>query len=151
MPTITELLRPAEYACGYIGKWHLGNETRRQRGFDHWVNTEDSYVRNHELEGYSSNYHFLVSQGYTPLDLHANSTIFDRHTAVRTIRGGQWKLNVSSSGEHELYDVKSDVGELHDSFRDPGSHDTVLELYRKLLSWQRDTNDKMALPRLYDE
>lgn len=73
------------------------------------------------------------------------------HAAVRTIQGGQWKLNVSSSGEHELYDLKSDVGELHDSFRDPGTRDTVLELYRKLLSWQRDTSDKMALPRLYDE
>ena len=41
VPTIAELLQPAGYACGYIGKWHLGHETRAQRGFDHWVNTED--------------------------------------------------------------------------------------------------------------
>ena len=83
VPTIAELLQPAGYTCGYIGKWHLGHETRAQRGFDHWVNTEDSYVRSHATEGYSAYYHHLVSRGYTPSDPHHDSVIFNRHTAAR--------------------------------------------------------------------
>ena len=83
VPTIAELLQPAGYSCGYIGKWHLGGETRAQRGFDYWVNTEDSYVGNHATEGYSAYYHYLVSRGHTPSDPHHDSVIFDRRTAAR--------------------------------------------------------------------
>jgi arylsulfatase A-like enzyme len=40
--TIAERLRPAGYACGYVGKWHLGREHCAQRGFeDFWRSTEN--------------------------------------------------------------------------------------------------------------
>ena len=74
--------RPATPAAT-SAKWHLGHETRAQRGFDHWVNTEDSYVRSHAAEGYSAYYQYLVSRGYTPSDPHHDSVIFNRHTAAR--------------------------------------------------------------------
>ncbi len=32
-----QLLQKADYETGFIGKWHMGDEERPQRGFDHWV------------------------------------------------------------------------------------------------------------------
>jgi len=34
--TIAEMVDD-EYHCAYYGKWHLGNETTRQHGFDEWL------------------------------------------------------------------------------------------------------------------
>lgn len=82
IPMITELLRPAGYVTGYNGKWHLGNELRAQRGFDHWVSTEEGYARSHAAEGYSSYHEFLEARGYTPADPHLDGMTFARHTAA---------------------------------------------------------------------
>ena len=41
-PVISEML-PPDYISGYYGKWHLGNEVKRQHGFDRWVSIEDQY------------------------------------------------------------------------------------------------------------
>src|SRR5437764_8599951 len=38
--TLPELLRDDEYETGYFGKWQLGHEAHRQRGFREWVSTE---------------------------------------------------------------------------------------------------------------
>lgn len=40
VPVIAEMA-PPDYYCAYFGKWHLGEDTVRQRGFDHWVSVED--------------------------------------------------------------------------------------------------------------
>ena len=82
IPMITELLRPAGYVTGYNGKWHLGNELQSQRGFDHWVSTEEGYARSHAQEGYSSYHEFLKARGYTPSDPHLDGMTFGRHTAA---------------------------------------------------------------------
>jgi arylsulfatase A-like enzyme len=42
-PVLPEMLRPGQYKTAYFGKWHLGNETCRQHGFDEFESTEDSY------------------------------------------------------------------------------------------------------------
>jgi arylsulfatase A-like enzyme len=34
-------MAPEEYYCAHFGKWHLGDDTIRQHGFDHWVSVED--------------------------------------------------------------------------------------------------------------
>lgn len=67
--TIAELVGE-EYVAGWIGKWHLGDEIFRQRGFDEWVATEDQY---HPFYGADrpddahSDYHeFLLERGYEP-------------------------------------------------------------------------------------
>ncbi len=88
LPTLATLLRDAGYACGYVGKWHLGNEAGRippgRSGFDDlWVSTEDGYIRDHAKEGYTSYHDFLLAQGYTPRDGHRGGTIFARPTAAR--------------------------------------------------------------------
>lgn len=44
------------YTSAYFGKWHLGKDTQPQRGFEHWISTED-------ISDYSR---FLVSHGYEP-------------------------------------------------------------------------------------
>lgn len=33
---ISDLLSDAGYRCGYIGKWHMGNEQRMQHGYEFW-------------------------------------------------------------------------------------------------------------------
>lgn len=35
-PTYTEILADNGYACGFSGKWHLGDSQSPQAGFDHW-------------------------------------------------------------------------------------------------------------------
>jgi arylsulfatase A-like enzyme len=87
-PTLAELLRPAGYVCGYVGKWHLGPELARtqteRRGFDdYWVSTEDMYTHDYARDGYSDYHHFLVAQGYEPPDTVRNGRVFSRETAAR--------------------------------------------------------------------
>ncbi|MDA0205038.1 MAG: sulfatase-like hydrolase/transferase [Acidobacteria bacterium] len=35
--TFAEVLKANGYMCGLVGKWHLGNDTEAQAGFDYWV------------------------------------------------------------------------------------------------------------------
>ncbi|SRR5579883_3045202 len=85
IPTLAELLRPAGYTCGYVGKWHLGNELTPQRGFEQfWRSTEDNYTHYHSSTGYSTYHHFLTERGFVPHDRTPDGrTIFSRPTAAR--------------------------------------------------------------------
>ena len=69
IPVIAEML-PAEYHCGYYGKWHLGDDVIRQHGFDEWVSTEDGhlpeYTRREYRNEFSSYWHHLVDNGFEP-------------------------------------------------------------------------------------
>jgi len=42
--TLAEML-PDDYATGYFGKWHLGDEINAQHGWDTWLSIEDDYRR----------------------------------------------------------------------------------------------------------
>ena len=67
-------------------------------------------------------------------------------TEARTIRVGCWKLTLYASGEHELYDLAADPGELHNAIRDAGTAEVVEGLVGRLREWQHRTADQMALP-----
>src|SRR5438552_8151145 len=54
--TFIELLQDQDYDSAYMGKWQLGDETKPQRGFHHWISTE----------GISDYSRFLLSRGYIP-------------------------------------------------------------------------------------
>ncbi len=40
VPILIDMLEQGDYVAGYYGKWHLGNEIFRQRGFTHFESTE---------------------------------------------------------------------------------------------------------------
>jgi arylsulfatase A-like enzyme len=67
--TIAEYL-PPEYATGYFGKWHLGDELNPQHGFAEWRSIEDCYrpyYRREADRARRSDYHaFLLDQGFPP-------------------------------------------------------------------------------------
>jgi arylsulfatase len=54
--TFAELLADHDYYPAYMGKWQLGDEAQRQRGFRDWISTE----------GVSDYSRFLLSLGYSP-------------------------------------------------------------------------------------
>ena len=68
-PTLVEIIKQANpgYAAAYYGKWHLGNEQSRQRGFDDFDTTEnyDGRANGVPRSGY---YHFLLRNGIQPDD-----------------------------------------------------------------------------------
>jgi arylsulfatase A-like enzyme len=65
-----ELLPKNQYQCGYVGKWHLGDEIFPQHGFEDWISIEDAYhayYSDSRDSGARSSYDaFLRSHGYQP-------------------------------------------------------------------------------------
>ncbi len=61
--TIAEMVDD-DYHCAYYGKWHLGNETTRQHGFDEWLPlAELPWVIDHPDTPY---HQFLLRNGVEP-------------------------------------------------------------------------------------
>lgn len=87
IPTLAELIKDENYSCGYIGKWHLGNEVVKQHGFDHWVSIEDVYREHYAKEEYreiySDYHHFLVENGFLPDVIKEDEQIFSRFFGTR--------------------------------------------------------------------
>jgi arylsulfatase A-like enzyme len=68
----------------------------------------------------------------------------------RTIRRGRWKLTVDEGGEHELYDLRADPGEMRNRLSPAGrGADAVAAatpLWERLQLWQERTADALRLP-----
>ena len=83
IPTLAERLASGDYATGYFGKWHLGDEIFAQHGFAQWRSIEDGYHRYYSPgrdQAARSTYHqWLVAQGLSPKD----GKRFSRNEAAR--------------------------------------------------------------------
>ena len=74
-----------DYQKGYFGKWHLGNDTERQRGFDDWISVVDDLWSMSNKSHKTSNYHkFLVDKGFEP----------DNNTPHGKIFSGEMRANL---------------------------------------------------------
>ncbi len=86
IPTMVEMISDSRYKTAYMGKWHLGDETIKQHGFDEWVSTEE-YRKSLTKEEYrstnSSYYNFLYDNGFKP-DIEGEGYMsFSRHFSTR--------------------------------------------------------------------
>jgi arylsulfatase A-like enzyme len=70
----------------------------------------------------------------------------------RTIRRGHWKLTVDEAGEHELYDLSTDLHETRNLLYgdrlagSAGAAAAVTDLWERLRAWQARTADTVDLP-----
>ena len=67
IPSIAEML-PNAYRKAMFGKWHLGDDSVRQHGFDEWISTEDDHRNKYSRPGlpFSSYYYWMKAQGIAP-------------------------------------------------------------------------------------
>jgi arylsulfatase A-like enzyme len=69
-----------DYKTGYIGKWHLGDEIIKQRGFDEWVSANDywwpEYTNEDDQKKFSSYHESLIEDGYEPEQDHPGGKTF---------------------------------------------------------------------------
>jgi arylsulfatase A-like enzyme len=69
LPILPEIGDFDDYTKAWMGKWHLGNEVYRQRGFDEWVSIEDCYHPYYDVGDsveHSDYHHYLVHNDYSP-------------------------------------------------------------------------------------
>ena len=74
IPVLIQMLPKDKYKTAYFGKWHLGNEIYRQRGFDEYESTEDIYAKYSEADVTNTDrdrkrsgyYRFLLEHGIKP-------------------------------------------------------------------------------------
>jgi arylsulfatase len=65
--------------------------------------------------------------------------------SIRTIvTADGWKLNLSAVGEHDLFDLNADPGELVNLAADPRQAERIKDLTRRIRDWQRRTRDPEA-------
>ena len=160
--TFIELLQDQDYDSAYMGKWQLGDETKPQRGFHHWISTE----------GISDYSRVLLSRGYIPdkpngafseravneLPLEASKPKFLEQHACKFIEKHHQEpfilfvsfvephspYNGPLNNEHRLDDVELDATSLL-----PPSDNIPLR-YRLMREWQQAEAvlDRQRLPKL---
>ncbi len=78
---------PDRYHKAYFGKWHLGDENSKRRGFDEWHPIEDGYrvwsTQSEYNDIFSPYHHYLIEQGYEPDSEVAGRRVFSRPFAHR--------------------------------------------------------------------
>ena len=86
VPVLAEMVSE-EYVCGYMGKWHLGDDVIKQHGFDVWTSTEDyhreSYTRREHRRVLSDYHHHLVANGFEPDVETAGDMVFSPDARAR--------------------------------------------------------------------
>ncbi len=101
--SLAEML-PDEYRTAHFGKWHLGDDSLRQHGFDEWVSTEDDHRDRYTRPGlpFSSYYHWMREQGIEPEDRSAaGELIFS--PAQRSTLGPEHQMAAFVAGHAERF------------------------------------------------
>lgn len=104
--TMAEALKPAGYACYYVGKWHLHHETGPiKRGFDEFY----GYTFDHSHDQYDADYYVRLPEGRKPeiptaADDYYATDVFNEY-AIEFIKQGQqarkpWLLFLGHSSPH---------------------------------------------------
>ncbi len=148
VPTLAELIDDRDYAKGYIGKWHLGNEVIRQHGFDEWVSIEDVYRPHYSKEEYrqvySDYHHFLLSKGYLPDVETADDAIFSRHFGTRLPEEHSRPAFVADRSVEFIRENKERPFVLYTAFLEPHPpYNSAYDLYYDA--------DQIPLPPLFHE
>ena len=77
--TIAQML-PDEYTTAYVGKWHLGDEIVKQRGWNEWISANDfwwpEYTDPEDQQKFSDYHESLVAEGYEPEQDHPGGKTF---------------------------------------------------------------------------
>ena len=161
--TFVELQDDPDYVTGYMGKWHLGDENERQRGFHEWISTE----------GASDYARFLIEKGESPdkgpdkfstervscLPLEISKPRFLEENACDFIRKNKktpFVLYVAFVEPHSPYfGPLNDEHALTDVILDETSSDTFSSeiplRYRLMQEWQEEQAvlDRKRLPEPY--
>ncbi|MQG87995.1 MAG: hypothetical protein FI699_03885 [SAR202 cluster bacterium] len=78
---------PEEYHTAYYGKWHLGDEVIKRKGWDEWHSIEDQYrvwsTKEDNNEILSDYHQYLISQGYKPDKESSGKMVFSRSFAAQ--------------------------------------------------------------------
>lgn len=104
--TLAEVLKPAGYACYYVGKWHMHPKTGPiHRGFDEFY----GYTDDHSHDQYDADYYQRLPEGRAkeidpPADQFYATDVFNEY-ALEFIRQGQqsdqpWFLFLGHSSPH---------------------------------------------------
>lgn len=104
--TLAEVLKPAGYACYYVGKWHMHPETGPvRRGFDEFY----GYTADHSHDQYDADYYVRLPEGRKkeidpPQGEFYATDVFNQY-AVEFLRQGQqsgkpWLLFLAHSSPH---------------------------------------------------
>ena len=89
--TMADMVPESYYSANY-GKWHLGDEVIKRKGFDRWVPTEDVYRAYYSdpkyLSIFSDYHHFLVDNGFVPDQVFDRLGVYsDEHEKIRPAEG----------------------------------------------------------------
>ncbi len=65
--SLAEML-PDTYRKAHFGKWHLGDDSVKQHGFDEWISVEDDHRDKYTQPGlpFSDYYHWMKENGFEP-------------------------------------------------------------------------------------
>lgn len=71
IPSVLEMAELPQHRKAFVGKWHLGDEIFKQRGFDEWISIEDYMYRDYYSPGKDNQAHcsyhqFLIANGFEP-------------------------------------------------------------------------------------
>jgi arylsulfatase A-like enzyme len=69
---------------------------------------------------------------------------FDENGRSRVAADG-WKLNLYQGDGPELFDLKSDPGEIHNRYAEPAQRDRVRRMTAEIHEWQQSTRDSQPL------